>query len=245
MKFCLVRGLSREKFHWDGFPEKLQAAFSNCEIELIDLPGNGDFCGVTSPTRAADYIQFLRERAQFVKTKTPVHFIAMSFAAMLGHEWAQRFPGELASLVLINSSLRPTPFYYRMRPSGLIRLVKAARTKDIFAREKQVLELTTKMLGPRLVDIANTWAEHARAQHTNKLSAFNQLWTAAQMKRNAKCPTIPYLILSSGGDELVNPRSSEELASALHVPHRIHLTAGHDLVLDDPQWVLQQLKNFY
>ena len=57
-------------------------------------------------------------------------------------------------------------------------------------------------------------------------------------------PSVPCLILSSECDALVHPKSSEELAKAWNVSHSVHPTAGHDLSLDDPMWVIQQIQKF-
>ena len=47
----------------------------------------------------------------------PLHLLAMSLGAMVAIAWAQRHPGELAGMVLINTSVRPlNPFWQRLRP---------------------------------------------------------------------------------------------------------------------------------
>jgi pimeloyl-ACP methyl ester carboxylesterase len=52
------------------------------------------------------------------------------------------------------------------------------------------------------------------------------------------------LIVSSGQDRLVSPRCSRDLASFLGAPVREHAEAGHDLPLDDPAWLLEQIANW-
>ena len=42
-------------------------------------------------------------------------------------------------------------------------------------------------------------------------------------------------------DRLVSPRCSQRLAAAWKVPLALHPSAGHDLPLDDPDWLLAQL----
>ena len=55
---------------------------------------------------------------------------------------------------------------------------------------------------------------------------------------------IPILFLSSGGDQLVNPVCSEKLAQKYKATLKNHPTAGHDLPLDDPQWVSGEISKW-
>jgi pimeloyl-ACP methyl ester carboxylesterase len=52
---------------------------------------------------------------------------------------------------------------------------------------------------------------------------------------------VPLLVLSSAGDQLVDPRCSTRLAHAWQAPHAIHPNGGHDLPLDDGPWVAQEV----
>lgn len=139
MKICLIRGLAREQKHWERFPDFLKERIPGVQIEFLDLPGNGEFFHIPSPNRPLEYVHFLRKHAKFVKEGQKAHIISMSFAAMVSHLWATEFPQDIASLVLINSSMRPTLFFQRMRPSGFLKLIQAMRTKDIYERERKYL----------------------------------------------------------------------------------------------------------
>lgn len=245
IRLTLIRGLSREQFHWERFPDLLKSAFPNTEIEFLDLPGNGKWNNQMSPLNSDKYLSFLRTQSTFVKQKKTTSIIAVSLAAMIAHEWAHEYPHEIGSLVLMNTSLRPSPLYHRIRPLGLLRLLGAARIRDSIQREKKILELTTHLLGNRIDVLAQEWGARARSHKTSLQSVCAQLWTASNMRRQDKAPPVPCLILSSQRDALVNSQCSEELALNWQVPHRVHLTAGHDLTLDDPDWVIAQLKFFY
>jgi predicted alpha/beta hydrolase family esterase len=48
------------------------------------------------------------------------------------------------------------------------------------------------------------------------------------------------LVLASLGDGLVDPACSWRMAKAWGVELRLHASAGHDLPLDDPEWVARQ-----
>lgn len=244
MKFTLIRGLAREQFHWDQFPTILRKKFPEAELEMLDLPGNGQFASVISPLDPLEYLQFLRSYSNFVKQKEKTIVISVSLGAMISYQWSLLYPEELAGMVFLNTSLAPSPFYRRMRPSGFVRLVAAAKTKDLYQRERKILELTTQMLGNRLLPIASEWGAHAKIRRTSLTSTLHQLWTAAHMQRKKDPPQVPCLLLSSEKDELVHPSCSEDLARFWGVSHKIHPRAGHDLALDDPEWVVENIFNF-
>ena len=48
---------------------------------------------------------------------------------------------------------------------------------------------------------------------------------------------LPTLLLASRNDGLVDVRCSRGLAAAWKVPLVEHASAGHDIPLDDPEWV--------
>ncbi len=50
------------------------------------------------------------------------------------------------------------------------------------------------------------------------------------------------LILGSKEDQLVSVQCSAALAHAYKWPIETHSWAGHDLVLDDPEWALERIK---
>jgi pimeloyl-ACP methyl ester carboxylesterase len=55
---------------------------------------------------------------------------------------------------------------------------------------------------------------------------------------------IPFLILGSEKDRLVDPQCSRDAAKALLAQLVMHPSAGHDLPLDDPDWVIEQIRNW-
>jgi pimeloyl-ACP methyl ester carboxylesterase len=244
MRFTLVRGLTRDKFHWARFPSLLGNAFPKAAIEMLDLPGNGEHCGITSPIRPRDYVEFLRQHSEFVRKKQKTTIVAVSLGAMIAYEWTKHYPNEIEALVFLNTSMRPTPTYRRMRPEAILRLGEMIAEKDFVARERKVLELTTTLLSDKLESYAVAWGAHAQKYPTKKLSLLNQLLAAAQIRRGDTPPPVPTLILRSLEDHMVNPVCSEDIARAWKVPLETHWAAGHDLTLDAPEWVVKKIEKF-
>jgi hypothetical protein len=56
---------------------------------------------------------------------------------------------------------------------------------------------------------------------------------------------MPALVLASRGDRLTDWRCSRDLAQAGDWPLKVHLKAGHDLPLDDPQWLIAQINTYF
>lgn len=68
-----------------------------------------------------------------------------------------------------------------------------------------------------------------------------QLTAAVLCRGDASPPKPPTLILSGAGDALCHPCCSEAMARRWSTPHKQHPWAGHDLTLDDPEWVINQI----
>ena len=78
----------------------------------------------------------------------------------------------------------------------------------------------------------------------NPGNAINQLAAAARYKPGEKRPVPDALILASRGDRIVHWRCSSTLEERWQWTMKLHPDAGHDLPLDDPEWIIQQIRNW-
>src|SRR5690606_27264001 len=93
--------------------------------------------------------------------------------------------------------------------------------------------------------LARRWAVYATTHGVTRANALRQLYAAARFKAPAALPaSVPVLVLNGGGDRMVDPRCSQALAAGWSIPLRVHAHAGHDLTLDDGEWVLGQIRNW-
>jgi pimeloyl-ACP methyl ester carboxylesterase len=92
------------------------------------------------------------------------------------------------------------------------------------------------MLDGRLAEIAAKQAGFLVESPMPRATAFRQIWAASRFKAPVEIQ-VPSLVLVSRADELVSPECSHRIASRLGSDVREHDRAGHDLTLDDPQWV--------
>ena len=67
---------------------------------------------------------------------------------------------------------------------------------------------------------------------------------ASRYRLSRELPPVPVLVLGSAKDRLVDPNCSIQLARQANLPLKMHPDAGHDLPLDDPQWVVKSIKEW-
>ncbi len=241
--WVLLRGLTRESGHWGDFPDRLRERFPANDVITLDLPGNGEWHQLPSPTRidtmSAWCQVLLRERS----VAPPYALLAMSMGAMVAVDWTRRDPDAIAGCVLINTSLRPfSPWYLRLRPANhaaLLRLALLARDDDV-ERERTILRLTSAHPDDHAAAL-DAWVHLRRARPVSRLNALRQLRAAARYRAPIQPPATPTLVLASARDTLVDMRCSQQLARRWQTRIALHPDAGHDLPLDDAAWVIEQV----
>jgi predicted alpha/beta hydrolase family esterase len=81
------------------------------------------------------------------------------------------------------------------------------------------------------------WALHASHARTSARNALRQLSAAARWRLPARRPAVPMLVLGSAADRLVSVECSIAIARQWSLPLVLHLTAGHEIGMDDPAWL--------
>ena len=240
--WLLLRGLTRQRGHWGGFPEVLRQRLPDARVVALDLPGNGQLHRERSPVRVEGMMECCRQQARSLGIEPPFRLLAMSLGAMLAVAWAERHPDELAAGVLINTSLRPiSPWYRRLRPANYAALLGLVLRRHASRRHEQaILRLTSNR---RSADAAllDEWAALREAHPVSGINALRQVVAAALYRAPSRAPAVPLLILASTGDALVDARCSRELARHWGVDLEEHPSAGHDLPLDDAPWVAEKI----
>ncbi len=238
MDWILLRGLTREQAHWGDFPQRLQSAFPEHRFHPVDLPGTGVHFRETSP----DSIIGIREvvRRQVSHIPKPISILALSMGAMVALDWAQHAPeGEIQNLVLINTSSGFSPFWRRMRPGIWPRMLRLLTRRELFERERDVLKLSSNREPP--LELVKQWYRIQRQRPVSVRNAGRQLAAAARYTPGAKRPMPEALLLASRGDRLVHWKCSEALEQRWQWTLKLHPDAGHDLIIDDPDWIIHQL----
>jgi len=238
--WVLLRGLAREARHWGSFVELLRHAVpAGDAVVALDLPGNGTLWRQRSPARVVGMVDAARRELDLRAVRPPLVLLAISLGGMVALEWAARDPDSVIACVLINSSsARFSPLWQRLRPRSYPMLLAALRPgATALERETRILALTCNR--PLSSATAASWVQYARHHPLARANMLRQLWAAARF--HASRPEVPTLLLASRQDRLVAPDCSRAMARAWQLPLREHPWAGHDLPLDDPEWVVRQV----
>lgn len=234
----LIRGLTREQRHWGSFLPKLHAALPN-PVHCLDFAGCGALYQQRSPASISELRQSIRAQWQALGYKQPVHLVALSLGGMLAIDWALTYPAEVASLNLINCSVRSlSPFYLRLRWQNYPQLLQMI-CSPLALREQRIVELTTARASKRQ-QLVKQWVKWQQQRPVALANALRQLWAASQFSLNGT-PTCPVTLFNSLGDKLVSPQCSAALAEHWQAKLISHQWAGHDIALDDPDWLVTQL----
>jgi pimeloyl-[acyl-carrier protein] methyl ester esterase len=244
VNWVLLRGLLRESRHWGDFPDYFANSLKlkRENVFTLNLPGFGPEDSTDSPLTIREIAEDLRSQWILLKEKHegPWGCLAMSLGAMATLEWAKLYPDDLQALVVINSSARDLsgPFK-RFSILQLPRAFRISATSEAATREAEIYKLTSS--GTATEEKAREWAGFAPRREKFFKAGFRQLLAAGLFRSPERLET-PLLVLTSKGDSFVDFRCSEALARKYKATLRVHLTAGHDICLDDPKWVISQLK---
>jgi pimeloyl-ACP methyl ester carboxylesterase len=159
-------------------------------------------------------------------------------------EWLQRFPEDFKGGVFINISLSGVnAFYKRLKPEAWLPLLKIVLTRDVKLRERKILELTTSTFQVKeshLKDRAEVFEKHP----ATKTNFIRQLFAASRFRPIPKIFNAPILLLNSEGDRLVDFQCSVAIGEKWNWRVKTHPTANHDLPLEDPDWVITQIRDW-
>jgi pimeloyl-ACP methyl ester carboxylesterase len=241
--WVFLRGLTREARHWGDFPARFRAVFGQelapGDLLLPDLAGNGRRYLEPSPSRVEDIMESCRADLARRGHPPPYHLLALSLGGMVALSWAARHPEECCGAVLISTSLRPwCPFNERLRPA-IWPTVLALMTTAGETRERAILHLTSGRAA-ELSGLVPVWSGYARECPVSRANTLRQLMAASRFSCRER-PAVPLLFLAGGRDRMVHPHCSQTVAQAWRAGFSLHPWAGHDLPLDDGDWVSREV----
>ncbi len=239
----LLRGLLRESRHWLNFPSELANTLQR-QVLSLDLPG----CGALHQLRSASTVPALRAQlqAQWQRQypeyqEQAMDVVAISMGGMLALDWAFAAPSQIKSLTLINSSSAGlSSLWQRFKPQNYLKVLQALVTTS-HQREQLIWQMTVN--SPINPQILAKWQQWANECPVTRANALRQLWAASRFRIN-QIPNCPIQILSSVEDRLVSSACSQALADKLQAPIFSHASAGHDLPLEDSEWLVAKITEF-
>jgi len=239
LDLVLIRGIMSSSLHWWEFLPLLRESLPNFHVHTPDILGNGTKHLHLTPLSPKKNVHGLKEQ---VRTQGKKVLIGFSLGGMLAVEWAQLHPGEVAGIILINSSLTGSPFWRRFTPGSFFRVLATGLHRDIKKREEKVLSMTTHLRHKDLPEIAKIFTSIENKHPTQAINFIRQLYVATQISMHNQKPDVPILIINSKQDKIVHPSCSHKISKNWNLDLKIHETGGHDLSLDDPTWVISNIQ---
>ncbi len=239
-QWILLRGLARESQHSEAFVQQLHKASPESEVIALDLPGAGAYHRLSSPMSISGIAEFVH--SHFPKQRAQKRtLVAISLGGMVAMEIARLYPESIDEIVLINSSFKKlSQLFERLQPAALWHILKVGTAQTTEAREEAVLKMVSN--NPKRDLMVSSWSEIARLRPVSVTNFAKQLFAAATYELPKQKPEMPIYIFTSEADRMVNPQCSKKLAEHWQLPIAIHPTAGHELYLDAPEWVIEKLQ---
>ena len=167
--------------------------------------------------------------------------LTLSLGGMVAWEWMLQYPDDIHDAILINSSLATlNPFYERLRWQCYPKLAQIVCQPNSFKRELAIVKLVSN-LEDQHEKIAAQWGQIQRSHPVSRKNTLRQIIAAAHYAPGPDKPIPPVLLLNSSGDRLVAPDCSRSISKHWSIPLTSHPWAGHDLCIDDAEWVIAQL----
>jgi pimeloyl-ACP methyl ester carboxylesterase len=235
-KWIFLRGLSRGNYHWANFPEAFKLICPDVEIEFLEIPGNGFSSNERSPIGPEDIVRILRSRSSFAQSGVPFNLCGISLGGMIALKWCELYPENINSVSIINSSLRQcSKLSDRLVPENYTKIIKALFMKDAYEQEKTILEITSNKFAETKVNL-DMFAKLSSLHRVSKINFTRQLLLASKI-HISQLNNIPLKVISSEIDRLVDSTCSKAIADLFNGRQFTHNTAGHDIALDEPEWL--------
>lgn len=245
--YFFIRGLIRSQFHWHQFPTRFNQATqrldSNSRSVFLDIPGNGHRFKQATPFSIKEMAVDINTQIQQFLVANPtdssskLHIVGISMGGMIAAELAVNTNIKFASIHIINSSFANlSPFWQRMRLPAVMNLLPNLWQAE--KRESSILKWTSNK--PLPADLAPKWVEEAHRHPLTLRNAFAQLWAASHHFVGNK-PGMDSFVYCCQADRLVSWKCSDKLAKHWQVSLDCEPEAGHDLPLDNPDWLAERI----
>lgn len=245
IEIVLLRGLLREQRHWGDLPERIRQMIPSARVYTPDLAGCGCRYQQRSPASISGMMEDLRAQIAPAKASVPRYLVALSMGAMVAAEWAACYPEEIAGIVLINTSFASlSASSKRFRRRWILPLLwRSMPWGSVLAKERLILQMTS-LQHQRDRALVTEWGRYYRQYPLRLLNVFRQLWAAARYRGRDLRPEVDVTVVCGERDQLVDPSCSFAIAQRWHVPLLMHPDAGHDLPLDQPQWLVELISGY-
>ena len=241
----LLRGLIRGQYHWSGFIEMLQQSLPECDIITIDIAGCGSRYKEASPSDIETAAEDLQQQLNNTGIKPPYNIVALSLGGMMTLQYLHDYGDESKAIIINTSHAGLSSTLQRMHWQGLV-LLPFFVVLPLSIREKIIYYLTVNHQHSDKDDILSQWLSEGLAHPVSLKNLYRQLLLARSFVTDLRLEPENILICCSDRDRLVNSSCSKALARVYRLPINHHESAGHDVALDDSEWLISRIKKqFY
>ena len=241
VNILMIRGLGRGTEHWGKFPNLIEQKL-NHQTYTMDVPGM-DSKTKKAPISILEITDQMRQEWKKLDQSQPWSIIAISLGGMIALDWAARYPDDFAKVITINTSSRDqSGIFERLSPFALKTFFNVAREKNPYRREKQILNLVFTTTKPT-EELINLWVAATAKTNFKVKTVIKQLWAASHFKLPKKINS-PLLVLAGKGDKLASYTCSEKIAKHFGADFKLHESSGHDIPIDAPDWLIQEIGSF-
>ena len=241
MNFILLRGLVRETGHWGEFITLLQNAPWCDQVLPLDLLGAGEHHQKDAPLHVQEYTDYLQQNHPLTGKWV---LLGISFGGMIALDWCHRYPDAFSKLILINSSAgNLSPFWQRMRPGMFLHLLRLFLWHDNPLKREEIIFSMASNLKKTDNEIIKQMASVQEIRPASRKNCLRQAMAGGTF-RLPLIDSLPTIIFASEKDRLVHPLCSVKMAETLKAPIVWHPSSGHDLPLDDPNWLVEEMGKF-
>ena len=241
--WIFLRGLARETRHWGKFPQLFAQKFSDTHNYVLEIPGVGKKYNQSAPLDLIRYVDLLREEWNELKQDHQGDWgiLAISMGAMIAMTWAKRYPNDFKEGIFINSSAgNLSSIKDRFSVDAMKMVGDLFFKEDYVQREAAILNLTTNKI---LItdELIKEYAEYSAEFPIKRKNFLSQMFAASRFKVPEKLRFSP-IIINGAKDALASPRCSDILAKHFGVPVFRDEQSGHDLPLDNPEFILEAIE---
>jgi pimeloyl-ACP methyl ester carboxylesterase len=243
-KIFLVLGIAREPKHWKSAIEVLQQTFPAFEIIALKNPGTSVHCKMNVPLSIEAQVEFLKKQYDTVKGDTN-YFVGWSMGGMIVSLWAKLYPKDINGMTLITTSfgsLTRLPLY-RLRPLIIPSILTAIFSKGMKREEMMYATICNNETNKQA--LLPEWLAIQAEHPITGVNILRQVVACVRFVGTSLIQQHPVLIIGAPNDKLVNNKCSTSIAKMWKKAKYIeHPTAGHDVFLDEPQWVSIEMKKW-
>jgi len=240
----LLRGLVRESRHWGDFPQKLQNSINDSIVLTPEIQGVGKYTSTNSPDNLEEMIEFMRSQIKDQIENQNNIIIAMSLGGMIAKCWSEKYPQDFNRMILINTSFKGiNQIYHRLTPHAIKVFLSIFITPHVAMRERKILQLVSnnKVAQDK---VHRNWVEIQQDAPVSRTSFINQIKAAMKFEPKKSKPKLPLLLIGAKKDRLCDVKCTQRLFQLWGGKMKLHQSAGHDIPLDDPEWLITKIKDF-